>query len=201
MSTPTRKEDICRKVQIDASVATGTDELSDYSHVPSKTSATTKQHHQTISNAIDNTSANAHPTAPPNLNYLPSKGSFSTTTTAGDDIGLPHVPVKSVEVNISPHLRNLNEISRIEHEFDEGFDSDGEIGPSCDLEDEEGPQMFDEEPLPEESPDANDNMDASTNENNDNADIDNFVNIPEDRLKIIKREEKKGGVADVESPP
>ena len=137
--TPTRKENICRKVPIDASVTTGTDELSESSHIPSKTSTTTKQHHKTISNTINNASANAHPTTPPNLNYLLSKGSSPTTITADDDMCLPCVPVKSIEVNVSPHLCNLNEISRIEHKFDEGFDSDGEISPFCDLEDEEGP--------------------------------------------------------------
>ena len=61
----------------------------------------------------------------------------------------PPATVAVVEVPkfTSPHQRNLGKLSQMEDKFNEGYDSDGEAGPFCSIEDIEGPQDFDEEPL------------------------------------------------------
>ena len=151
MLTPRAKIDVPRKDEVETSTTTGTEDGYDASYMPSKSTTTAEQHHLPASNAIANASTKAHPTTPTKHAYLPSNESTATTITDVDDGAPSHVPATSVEVNVSPRLRNLHELSRMEHKFDEGCDSDGEIGPFCNLEDIEGPQIFDEEPLSEES--------------------------------------------------
>ena len=54
----------------------------------------------------------------------------------------PSQPVTTYE-NISPHQRNLKSIQDLEERFDEGYDSDGQLGPFWGATTKEGPQLFD----------------------------------------------------------
>ena len=58
-------------------------------------------------------------------------------------------PFREINLDDSPHVRNLQEISKMEGKFDMGYDSDGESGPFVNVEDVEGEQMFDEEEMKE----------------------------------------------------
>jgi len=49
------------------------------------------------------------------------------------------------EVNASPRIQSLINLREREQYFEEGYDSDGERGPFCDVHRLEGEQMFDEE--------------------------------------------------------
>ena len=44
----------------------------------------------------------------------------------------------------SPRAINIRDIRKYESKFDQGYDSDGEAGPWCEMEKEEGPQFFEE---------------------------------------------------------
>ena len=47
----------------------------------------------------------------------------------------------------SPHEVKLSKLSSLESNFDEGYDSDGERGPWCDVIDLEGEQDYDEDEI------------------------------------------------------
>ena len=49
----------------------------------------------------------------------------------------------------SPRQVNLSKLSSLESNFDEGYNSDGERGPWCDLIGLEGEQYYDEDEIPE----------------------------------------------------
>ena len=49
----------------------------------------------------------------------------------------------------SPHQVNLSKLSSLESNFDEGYNSDGERGPWCDVIGLEGEQDYDEDEIPE----------------------------------------------------
>ena len=44
-----------------------------------------------------------------------------------------------------PRAKSLKSLSSLENKFELGYDSDCEHGPWCNMEEEEGPQMFNEE--------------------------------------------------------
>ena len=73
-----------------------------------------------------------------------TRSSISKSTpieAADDNIGIIEVPKK-----LSPQQKNLSNIYKIEHKFEQGYDSDGEL-PSFNMELIEGTQDFDEDAI------------------------------------------------------
>ena len=85
----------------------------------------------------------------PNRTWSAVARGLSSTAKKNTPNEAPPATVAVVEVPkfTSPHQRNLGKLSQMEDKFNEGYDSDGEAGPFCSIEDIEGPQDFDEEPL------------------------------------------------------
>ena len=74
---------------------------------------------------------------------------------APDDIQTPPGASNALETSIrqpSPRVINLKRILDLSEDFENGYDSDGEIGPFFDCIQYEGEQIFDEEVLPSETP-------------------------------------------------
>ena len=86
----------------------------------------------------------------------------ATTSEEGDGqttISTP--PFRKITTKESPRLQNLMNISKLEGQFDDEYDSDGEVYPYCNMEEIEGLQIFDDEEIlqyfnnKEETEDAN----------------------------------------------
>ena len=72
-----------------------------------------------------------------------------------NDIQTPPGAADALETSIwqlSPCVINLKWILDLSEDFENGYDSDGEIGPFFDCIQYEGEQIFDEEVLPSETP-------------------------------------------------
>ena len=113
----------------------------------------TNQHEPSLPIASTMITESVVPFTPSNdedINKMDNLDSSATTWTM-DDEGATCRPMMEVAINISPHLRNLSNIKVLEKKFNDGYDSDGEIGLFKDMEELEGHQMHDEEDLPVEN--------------------------------------------------
>ena len=77
---------------------------------------------------------------------------FETADTighVGSPFGCSSVPeiIRSPIDKDSPRARNFAHAAKFEEKYELGYDSDGEAGPWCDMVEEDGPQLFDEEAL------------------------------------------------------
>ena len=54
------------------------------------------------------------------------------------------IEVFEIKASISLERRNLSAIAQEEHRHEEGYDSDGDLGPTWDMNDEEGIQIYEE---------------------------------------------------------
>ena len=61
----------------------------------------------------------------------------------------PAGPPKEITADLSPQVRDLSSIGAMEEKFELGYDSDGQNGPFVDMEEIEGVQIFDENPIAE----------------------------------------------------
>ena len=69
------------------------------------------------------------------------------------DFTSPARPLAAQHVtNESPRQKNLSNVAQLESKFEEGYDSDGQAGPWCDLMATEGEQDFEEDLLIEQMP-------------------------------------------------
>ena len=87
-------------------------------------------------------------------------------------------PVSHIDVETSPRLRSLQQIRRLEENFDKGYDSDGECGPFITMQDVEGEQIFDESELGERASEklgTKDGATVVTNDDDADEDISNEV--------------------------
>jgi len=98
----------------------------------------------------------------------------------------------------SPHRRNLAKIRSTEQQFEEGYDSDGEVGPFYDVTAIEGTQDFDEENIGETPPSSEDTPNEGTAQANNQNDTNQSttavaVHVPIDdaNLKKMKVSELK----------
>ena len=66
----------------------------------------------------------------------------------------------------STRLQNLMNISKLEGQFDDGYDSDGETGPYCNMEQIEGLYIFDEEDIVQYLNNEEEMEDAKTHDRN-----------------------------------
>ena len=84
-----------------------------------------------------------------------SSESISATKSSkmAEDGSAAPAPMEYIDMSKSPRMRNLHQIEGLEKKFELGYDSDGEAGPFCRLEDIEGEQIFDEDDLPEKTQD------------------------------------------------
>ena len=99
----------------------------------------------TSSKATNNTSLEVAPSTPKKKASESTKPSSFTSPHAQNDPKNGTPPVKIVNLSPkSPQQVNLSNIHRIEHTFEDGYDSDGQIGPFDDAINEEGEQLFDE---------------------------------------------------------
>jgi hypothetical protein len=74
------------------------------------------------------------------------------------------------QTNDSPCARNLADVmKRTRHTFEEGYDSDGEIGPFSHVVEEEGPQIFDEDALPNDLPKPSEAVNAGPEVENESS--------------------------------
>ena len=150
----------------------------------------TNQHNTSTDTSSKNTSVSVQPSTPSNNDDINKNDHLdsSATTLTMDDEGRTYRPVTEVAVNTSPRLRNLSNVKVLEKKFCDGYDSDGENGPFNNMEELEGPQMVDEEELP-----VGKLVEARIEENNDDRTViqGNFVDIAEDRLRTMKRDELK----------
>ena len=111
--------------------------------------------HSLNDQVLNNTNTNACVTVEPST---PNKSLRNESETVSDPAQCAKtmatipitVPLPEIEVEMSPRLRAISKMDAMEVNFDQGYDSDGDIGPFFYASMMEGEQMHDEMPLGEE---------------------------------------------------